>query len=249
VRKGSCASDRANIKVFNCKYGMKNILLKTLFPIMTNRGPFADHVGSHTWGLYREMQSISIQSARRYLQGNWELVDCQEPPQQTLTEAFQTTARITEQIYRDHGGLCRILYTDPDTVFIRPLDPWGRWREFRMFDDKPLEGEREQDYYSCCVRYFPEQLPDSFWQAMRQHTDVLWDHSRYAYEMEMYRQLMWHHNKYPVDLNTPQQDVWCERSVYSHSDVDPTLIPQSIVHLGCSAHVETALEIMRRLSQ
>jgi len=225
---------------------VKNILLKTLYPILTNQGPFADHVGKHSWDLYAEMQDISVRSHQLYLQGDWELIDLRKPAQQTLTAAFQHTARVTEQIYRDHRGDCRILYTDPDTVMHRPLRIFGEYREFRLFDDKQLTGPQTEDYYSCCVRYFPEGLSHRFWRHMHRHLEQLWRYDVYAYEMEMYRQLMWLQK---IDLHKPQHHIWAERSVYTHTLVDWDRIPQSIVHLGCSANLETALDIMRKKVQ
>lgn len=222
---------------------MKNILLKTLFPIQTLEGSFG-HVGTHTRDIYMEMQDLSIHSHRRYLEGDWELIDIRQPPQRTITDAFRYTARLTQEIYLEHGGACRILYTDPDTIMHRPLDIWGRFGEFRLFDDKQFGHPDHVDLYSCCVRYFPENLDQNFWQLMNTHLDVTWQDGVYDYEMGMYRTLLFSQN---INQELKQDDIWAERSVYTHNAVDRENIPQSIIHLGGSGNLDRALDIMREL--
>lgn len=226
---------------------IKNILLKTLYPIKQIKYFFSEHT-QNTWEEYTRMQELSTESFLRNLEGDWELISIMEPPQPSLQDAFRYTATLTRKIYESHAP-CRILYTDPDTLCIRPLDIWGRFKEFRLFDQMdqrvhPLAA-RWDGYWNCSVRYFPEGLVPKFWEGMA-HRMQAWEWERYDYEQEMYRQMMWEQE---VDVEVWQSDVqfgW--RSIgdgYQKPTLD-NLPPHSIIHFGASGNVQLYTELMEQ---
>jgi len=217
---------------------MRNLLLKTLFPITRAKHFFSEHTQG-TWPDYLRMHELSLHSFRKNLLGDWQEITVMEPPQHSLQEAFRHTAILTQQIYQQHQP-CRILYTDPDTVCARPLDLFGRFTEFRLFDQmdqtvQPLSAKWD-GYWNCSVRYFPEHLDEQFWKRM---WDIMegWDYERYDYEQEMYRQLMW---SQPVDTEAWQSDVqfgWRSLGTGRETPTLDNLPPHSVIHFGASGDV------------
>jgi len=228
-----------------------NILLKTLFPIEQIKYFFSEHTQGN-WDNYVAMQELSLRSMRKNLRGEWKEISITAPSKPTLQNAFRDTATLTRDLYLEHAP-CRILYTDPDTMCVRPLDIFGRFKEFRLFDQmdqriQPIEA-RWDGYWNCSVRYFPENLPNEFWERMA----VLmshWDYERYDYEQEMYRQLMWSQS---IDTEAWQSDVqfnWRSIDKGYNMPVSMEDFPMhSIIHFGASGDVVTVRSIMERAWQ
>ena len=228
---------------------VKNILLKTLFPIKEIKYVFSEHT-QDTWQEYVRMHELSVESFKKNLLGDWELISIMDPPQETLQHAFRYTARLTRKIHQEHAP-CRILYADPDTLCIRPLEIFGRFSEFRLFDQmdqrtQPIS-EKWDGYWCCCVRYFPEGLDNKFWHGMKRKMQK-WDYGRYDYEQEMYRQMMW---EQAIDRDAWQSDIqyaWTSMGPGNHW-VEPTpdnLPPHSIIHFGSSGDVKLVTGIMEQ---
>ena len=194
------------------------------------------------------MHELSVESFKWNLLGDWDLIAIMEPPQETLQDAFRHTARVTREIYETHGP-CRILYTDPDTLCIRPLHMFGRFREFRLFDQmdqnvQPLSAKWD-GYWNCSVRYFPDGLDDGFWEGMESRM-AQWDYERYDYEQEMYRQMMWDQ---AVDVEAWQSDVQFGWRSIGNGFERPTLdnLPtHSIIHFGASGNVKLNAKRMKQ---
>lgn len=235
---------------YRLKYGMtvKNILLKTLFPIRNSKLIFTWHAGKSNFPAYNKMQDISIASFQKYLLGDWQLMDIRLPKQSNLQEAFIYTMKLTKKIYLENQP-CRILYTDPDTICMKPLDIWGKFPEFRLFDQmdqniQPISRGTE-GYWRCQVRYFPENLSKKFWNKL-DRLMAKWNYTQYAFEQEVYAKAMWSQD---LDLSIKQDYIqfdWpvnCKERITSLDQ----LPHHCIGHFAASSDVSLCLETMENV--
>jgi hypothetical protein len=175
---------------------MKNYLVKTLFEVRNPNWEVVDR--SHEPDLYNnylDMHRISVGSFKHHLQGNWELkflggqVD-------TIHEAFEKTFWFIHDLW--HTEPCNILYTDPDTVAIKNINPWGRISGFHMFnftDPKTYAGTNRYQksfpwFFNAGVRYFANDMTKEIWQR---GADMArdWDHSTYDTEQIILNTMLW----------------------------------------------------------
>jgi len=165
----------------------RNILLKSLFEIV-NKSPgnlpspaMLDNISS-----YRSMQDISIKSFQKNLPGEWVLMEL-SGQKSTLQEAFRYTMKRTCEIWLEHAP-CNILYTDPDTLCVKPLLNLEKFKEFRVFTNDPLHSGQ---YHNCGVRWFPNTTPKCVWDYLDNELKIWNDAAMYDREQTIYKKAMW----------------------------------------------------------
>ena len=165
----------------------KNILLKSLFEITNksthNQTPptMLDNISS-----YRSMQDISIESFQKNLSGEWLIIEL-SGQKSNLQEAFRYVMTQTCEIWLAHAP-CNILYTDPDTLCVKPLLDLEKFKEFRLFTDDPLHPGQ---YHNCGVRWFPHTTQQCVWDFFNQELKTWHDDVNYAHEQKIYADAMW----------------------------------------------------------
>lgn len=218
-----------------------NILLKSLFDIkdkQTGRKP-ESMLSDTAYVAYQRMQALSKESFQTNLQGSWQLIEL-TGTQPNLQSAFRLTMQRTQELWHEHAP-CNILYTDPDTLCVKPIDIFGRFRDFRIFTDRdPLS---PRDYHNCGVRYFPSTLTQSFWDEINGAMSRWHDRVHYAFETDIYRHAMYTQANL---LDTPQGWVALQ---CGFGVPDPDRIPElpAIFHLMASQSPENKLKIMQDL--
>ena len=183
--------------------GVKNL-------VVWRNSAVAEHANSH--GLdpcadraaeYTFMCEVSQATARRYLRGDWQGI--------TLTEPFadrESMFRANYEWVREqwHREPCNILFVDSDTVFLQPVEIFGEFREFRMFNwSTPKTHARYENYYNCAVRYFPAAMTEETWRV-GDFWFGQWDPARYDDEQAQYNAMLWsqgldHDQIHRPDLN------------------------------------------------
>jgi hypothetical protein len=175
---------------------MKNYLVKTLFKVHDTNWRVVDR--SHEENLYDnylEMHRISLASCKKFLHGDWELkflggdVD-------HINQAFEKTFWFIHDLW--HNEPCNILYTDPDTLCVRPVTFWGEYDTFRMFNyTDPKEyllsnryNKWFDHYFNAGVRYFPNTMSKDIWKM---GTDMAsnWNYDDYNTEQTILNAMLW----------------------------------------------------------
>jgi len=208
-----------------------NILLKSLFKIK-NHDPIVGQPPSamtHYFSSYRVMQDLSIVSFKKNLQGDWQLIELGGEFSR-LSYALRYVMAQTKKIWKTHYP-CNILYTDPDTLCIKPLDLFGKFFEFRLFTDgHPLS---RKQYHNCGVRYFPKELTDAFWESIDSKMSQ-WDHKKYDYEQETYIDCLWEQPSLYKQLSQPQSHVVKQITHKGHDAYNNYYSDAAILHVHAS---------------
>lgn len=239
---------------------MKNYLVKSLFKVNSANWHVMDR--SHEVGMhenYLAMHEISLQSHYKYLAWPWELVFI-DGTVDDINQAFVKTFNAIYDLWRSEP--CNILYTDPDTVVINPVNPWDEFREFRMFnytDPKSFNSASVYNktfinFFNAGVRYFPATMSEETWQI---GLDMIkqWDYNDYNTEQIILNTMLWSQGIKLKDALRPDmayQAQWLpNRATVEVQDVwnGFKLSDSKIVHVHGSRDSTIKLQLMQALTK
>lgn len=175
---------------------MKNYLVKSLFQVSSPNWGFKNR--SNEKDLYKNyvaMHQVSLTSAKHFLRGDWEFKfisgRCDN-----INEAFQKTFWGIKELWDKEP--CNILYTDPDVLMIKDVDPWDKYEHFMMFNytdpkrfRKPNIYNKSFDhFFNAGVRYFPSTMSQDIWNTGVEMAKS-WDSSTYDTEQIILNTMLW----------------------------------------------------------
>ena len=238
---------------------MKNYLVKSLFEITSANWHVMDR--SHEQDLYRNyvaMHQVSVGSYKQHLQGDWELKFV-GGRFQDINQAFERTFWFIHDLW--HSEPCNILYTDPDTVAVRPIDIWDDFDRFMMFnhtDPKSFEkpnpwNQRFEHFFNAGVRYFPADMSESTWEvgcSMAQD----WRFDTYDTEQIILNAMLWSQGitlEQALRPDIAYQAQWLPMLPVAQQDAwnGITIDQAAIIHVHGSRDSRIKLDFMKSLTQ
>jgi len=231
---------------------MKNYLVKSLFEVQDTDWKVLDRSHeSNLFDTYLAMHEVSTATYQKFLQGNWELKFITGSVGQ-INEAFEKTFWAIHDLW--HTEPCNILYTDPDTIALKPVNFWDQYQHFLMFNHTdPKQFNRQNPYnrtyphfFNAGVRYFPANMDPSIWKLGADMART-WDYATYDTEQIILNAMLWDQGigleqaldptmawqLFHPDLNFGQQ--WNGCSIYD----------AKILHLHSSRGAEGRLNFMK----
>jgi hypothetical protein len=238
---------------------MKNYLVKSLFQVQDTNWHFKDR--SDEQGLHKkyiEMHQISVGSYSQHLKGNWELKFVQGSVQ-NINDAFKQTFRAIYDLWKQ--GNTNILYTDPDTVAIKDIDPWQISDQFMMFnftDPKSLNtnnhyGRTFPHFFNAGVRLFPAGMNQRIWDLGLSMLDN-WEEGTYNTEQTILNAMLWDQGltldqalrpewAYQAQWLPNQAPLWMQ-DLWNGIDINKSLI----IHTHSSRNIDEKLALMKQLT-
>jgi hypothetical protein len=235
---------------------MKNYLVKSLFRVQDTDWKVLNR--SHEPNLfdtYLAMHEVSTATYQKFLQGDWELKFITGEVDQ-INQAFERTFWAIHDLW--HSEPCNILYTDPDTIAVKPVNFWDQYQHFLMFNHTdPKQFNRSNPYnrtyphfFNAGVRYFPASMDSSIWKL---GTDMArtWDYATYDTEQIILNAMLWDQGieleqaldptmawqLFHPDLNFGQQ--WNNCSIYD----------AKVLHLHSSRGADNRLAFMKNAAE
>jgi hypothetical protein len=231
---------------------VKNYLVKSLFQVQDANWKVLDR--SHETNLfdsYLAMHEVSTASFKYFLAGEWELKFITGKVDQ-INQAFEKTFWAIHDLW--HNEPCNILYTDPDTIAVKPVEIFDQYQNFLMFnhtDPKQFNGPNPYNrsypnFFNAGVRYFPSTMSESMWKLGAGMAKT-WDYATYDTEQIILNAMLWDQGVtvdealdptvawqlFHPDLNFGQQ--WNGCSIYD----------AKILHLHSSRGADNRLAFMK----
>jgi hypothetical protein len=197
------------------------------------------------------MHEISTATYQHFLQGEWELKFITGKVEQ-INQAFEQTFWAIYDLWNSEP--CNILYTDPDTIAIKPVSIFDQYPQFRMFnhtDPKQFNNANPYnrsypDFFNAGVRYFPATMDQKIWQLGTSMAQT-WDYATYDTEQVILNAMLWDQGitveealdptvawqLFHPDLNFGQQWNGC------------SVLDAKILHLHSSRGADGRLNFMR----
>jgi hypothetical protein len=151
---------------------MKNYLVGAVRPVSTTWGYWKtqeeESIARKESEKYQAMYDISRASARKFLQGTWEEVIFQAPVLDNRLYQIAQWYCIKELWFKEP---CNILWMGADTLFIKPTEIFGRFKEMRLFNHTdPRQhstlseyGDGTGNYFNDDIRYYPATMDQKSW--------------------------------------------------------------------------------------
>ena len=238
---------------------MKNYLVKSLFQVQDTNWHFKDRSDEQDLHKkYVEMHQISVGSYTKHLKGIWELKFIQGSVK-NINDAFKQTFRKIYELWRQ--GNTNILYTDPDTVAIKAIDPWQISDRFMMFnftDPKSLNTNNQYGrtfpyFFNAGVRFFPAGMDQRIWDLGLEMLDN-WEEGTYNTEQTILNAMLWDQGltldqalrpewAYQAQWLPNQAPLWTQ-DLWNGIDINQSLI----VHTHSSRGIDEKLTFMKQIT-
>jgi hypothetical protein len=238
---------------------MKNYLVKTLFEVKDTNWTVVDR--SHENNLYenyRSMHDLSVKSFNIHLKGDWEL-KVLEGTVENIHRAFEKTFWFIYELW--HSEACNILYTDPDTIATKSIDPWNNLNGFLMFnftDPRSLDSVNRYNksfkhFFNAGVRYFGHDMASNVWKTGEQMARN-WDYSTYDTEQIILNEMLWMQGWKLDQVLRPEiayQAQWLPFSPLWVQDIwnGISINEAAIIHLHGSRDSNIKLKLMKDISR
>lgn len=200
---------------------------------------------------YREMYRLSRQSARTFLQGDFEIITEKAP---ILDSRMIQIARWYEVKNRWYRERCNILVMGCDTMFIKPTEVFGKYDTARMFNyTDPKHHPDMPHYFNNDIMYFPATMSEEAWEVGERHmidwwqrSDTMWDCGQL-----LENHLLWAQGVSPQDMLEPDMAWQCHVNDenYCNQWNGTTLETAKMIHFHGSRGVFNKLEIMKSFAE
>jgi hypothetical protein len=196
---------------------------------------------------YSQINKISRDSAKKYLQGTWEEIVYTDPAP-SRTAIFQRNWQRIHDLW--HKEPCNILYLDSDTIIIRPTEIFDRFAEFRVFNwTDPKFNEKFENLYNAGVRYYPATMSRDLWTVGNEMAKN-WDLDNWNQEQEIFNTMFW--QQHVSDPHHPELN-WQGMILHQRSHQAVDLLNQwnalpidnaHIIHVHGSRNIEETVNVM-----
>lgn len=175
---------------------MKNYLVKSLFQVTDTNWHYKDRKNEHDlYNQYVEMHQLSVDSYNKHLKGDWELKFINGSVD-NINDAFKKTFIEIYKLWKQ--GNTNILYTDPDTLAVKDIDPWEISDKFMMFNFTSMKSLRASSHYNrnfpwffnAGVRFFPANMNQRIWDIGLTMYDN-WEEDSYNTEQIILNSMLW----------------------------------------------------------
>jgi len=159
---------------------------------------------------YDVMFQASRAAAKQNLRGRWTEVIIDDTCA-TRLDMFKNNWRRVRELW--HTEPCNILFMDSDSIMVKPVEMFGRFPEFRLFNwTTPPRHAEFENYFNCAVRYFPAHMNPAVW-ALGDELAAKWDNSIYDYEQLMFNHMFWSQGISWEDAHHPELNWQAENGM------------------------------------
>ena len=172
----------------------KNILVRSLYKIKSPMW-FADRSDEgDLYSQYMDMHDISLETFKKHLAGDWEFV------------FFNKEVDNIQQVFKDHffelyelwKAGHNILYCGPDNFVTQPIEVFGKYEDFMMFNYTDPKSSIEPNHYNiqhkhffnADVRYFPQSMDQEIWNIGLEMAEN-WDFDCWNTEQFILNHMLW----------------------------------------------------------
>jgi hypothetical protein len=176
---------------------MKNYLVGAVRPVSTTWGYWKtqeeEEQALKGHEKYNEMYKLSRNSARKFLQGEWEEIKFIAPVLDARLYQIAQWYTIKELWHREP---CNILAMGADTLFMRPTEIFGQFKEMRMFNyTDPRQHAEFEHYFNDDIRYYPADMDPAVWAVGERrmgewftHEQAHWDWGQLIHNYQFWSQ-------------------------------------------------------------
>lgn len=181
---------------------MSNILCMSVSKINTNdKLEYNKQLGAEkTYKIYQAMSEIVLHSAETFIQEDFEIVVFEDQVD-SYQDIFHNNFQHVYDEFHTEDGPHNILFLDCDTLVVAPVEVFGKFDRFQMFnytDPKKLTGSdannkyglKHEHYFNAGVRYYPSTMPKELWDLGWSYAKD-WDYNIWGTEQIIFNEMMY----------------------------------------------------------
>src|SRR6056300_73840 len=252
---------------------MNNVLCLAVSKINDNsKLEYNQNLGAEkTFKIYNAMSEIVIHSAETFIQEDFDIVVFEDEVK-NYQEIFHKNFQNVYDVWQEDGPN-NILFLDCDTLVVSPVEVFGKFDRFQLFnytDPKTLSGDdannkynlQHQHYFNAGCRYYPNTMSKDVWDLGWKYAND-WDYNIWGTEQIIFNEMMYSQDKNYETWLTPEMNF--QAMGISVSNIDDNFVQQQltnwngipfndakIVHLHGTRGAENTLllqwELWRRVS-
>lgn len=201
---------------------------------------------------YTAMEQLLVSSAQQNI-AELDQVIVHRGDVQNVRDLFKVHFEEIYQLWSNTD--CNILYADLDVVFARPVQYFGKFDLFSMFNltDPPRTHDSHYNlkldyFFNCGIRYYPHNMSQAVWDLGFEMLDN-WNPERYDSEQVVYNAMMWSQNPDPMQYYRPHlaYQVLTSNSVANDKFNQISESQASTFHVHGSRGSGNRLDVMHRL--
>ena len=235
---------------------MKNYLIKGLHRIGSKKWwPGSDRAREETadadlYYYYEKMSRLSEASFFHNLQGDWELIRL-ESTATDVNHVFRQQFRAIWDLWNTEP--CNIYYCGSDVQVLKPVEVFGRYQHFMMFNyTDPKSLDEYAHFLNADIRYYPAEMDRAlFEQALAQLDDcTVWNG-----DQKLYNHMVWSQGLAPeqvIDPTMAYQGPWLpgtsEAQIFTDNWNGCLLKDAKIAHWHGSRHAPSKLALMQGIN-
>jgi len=180
---------------------MKNYLIKGVHKIESPVWwPGSDRTNEgDLHGYYDKMNDLSVSSFFHNLQGDWEYIKL-ESVADSVYQVFRQQFIGIWNIWKREP--CNIYYCGSDTQALKPVEVFGRYKHFMLFNYTDPKSETGYPHYlNADIRYYPAEMDrEKFEEAVNFITDpeLGWQQDQF-----LYNRMVWSQGLTPEEVIDP----------------------------------------------
>lgn len=199
---------------------------------------------------HAEMHKLHLVSAEKYLRNTDETITLHSDREVSgNNEMFEDIFEKTYNLWKLGNN---VLFTDIDTLFVKPVDVFGRFKEFKLFWQTCVKHKIpllrypkvEVKYLNCGVRYFPREMREDIWDLgfkLWEAPQGEWDWEQRLYNEMLYAQFL---NSSVYMLETLNEYNW---QVANDAVNSIPMEEACILHFYASRGPHSALSRMKKI--
>jgi len=183
---------------------MKNYLVKGLHRIVsTVWWPGSDRSTEETndgdlYYYYEKMSRLSEASFFHFLQGDWELIRL-ESTATDVKQVFRQQFRAIWDIWSTEP--CNIYYCGSDVQVLKPVDVFGQYKHFMMFNyTDPKSLDEIEHFLNADIRYFPAEMDRNMFETA---LGKLSNCTEWNDDQRLYNHMVWDQGLAPEQVIDP----------------------------------------------
>lgn len=137
---------------------------------------------------YKKMHELTIPGFEAFIPGDWELIFWSKEVD-NIKETFRDNFYDLYNLFKSEP--CNILYLGCDVQAIAPVEIFGKYKKFQMFNyTDPRSYRGIEHYFNADIRYYPAEMDQSVWDEGLKWAEN-WDMEDWGYEQIVLNRMMW----------------------------------------------------------
>ena len=202
---------------------------------------------------YASMETILTNTARKHVVGLDDII-IHKGEADNIRDVFKIHFKQIHELWEQGHN---ILYCDLDAMFLKEVEYFERFNDFRMFNlTDPTSttddhyGIKFNDYFNCGIRYYPQTMSNNVWdlgfEMLENWNPDRWDCEQIIYNAMMFSQSLTAQEAYDPRLSF--QMLYDNPNATSNTQFNQIHISEACaVHLHGSRNSHSRLSRMRDL--